>query len=42
VSWPIRTDRLLIRPVTADDAAHLWRYRQLPTRCWPWSGGRPA
>jgi len=41
VSWPIRTDRLLIRPVTADDAAHLWRYRQLP-EVYDWITTAPA
>ena len=30
MSWPLRTDRLSIRPVTVDDADALWRYRQLP------------
>jgi RimJ/RimL family protein N-acetyltransferase len=29
VPWPVRTDRLLIRRVTPDDAAAVWRYRQL-------------
>lgn len=27
--WPVRTDRLLIRRVTPDDASAAWRYRQL-------------
>jgi len=30
LTWPVRTDRLLIRRVTSDDAEKLWRYRQLP------------
>ena len=30
MTWPARTARLLIRRVTADDAAAVWRYRRLP------------
>jgi RimJ/RimL family protein N-acetyltransferase len=29
VNWPVGTARLLIRPVTADDADALWSYRKL-------------
>ncbi len=28
--WPIRTDRLEIRPATADDLGAVWEYRRLP------------
>lgn len=30
IAWPLRTDRLLIRPATAEDAAAIWEYRSLP------------
>ncbi len=30
VHWPLRTDRLLVRPATAADAGPVWRYRRLP------------
>lgn len=30
VSWPIRTERLLIRRCRPDDLAATWRYRRLP------------
>ncbi len=29
VTWPVRTDRLSLRPARADDAATTWRYRRL-------------
>ena len=29
LTWPVRTERLLIRRVTPDDAPAVWRYRQL-------------
>lgn len=29
VTWPVRTERLSIRPATAADAAATWRYRRL-------------
>jgi RimJ/RimL family protein N-acetyltransferase len=29
VPWPVRTERLTLRPVTDADAAPMWRYRQL-------------
>jgi len=29
ISWPLRTERLLIRPATAADAETTWRYRRL-------------
>jgi RimJ/RimL family protein N-acetyltransferase len=28
--WPVRTDRLLLRPATPDDAAATWEFRRLP------------
>lgn len=28
--WPIRTERLLLRPATPEDAGAVWRYRRLP------------
>ena len=31
VAWPVRTDRLSIRPATADDAEATWDYRRLPS-----------
>ncbi|WP_433675363.1 GNAT family N-acetyltransferase [Microbacterium gorillae] len=30
IAWPLRTERLLIRPATAADAAAVWKYRSLP------------
>lgn len=30
-SWPVRTERLSIRPATADDAAVTWEYRSVPS-----------
>lgn len=30
LSWPIVSDRLSIRPATADDIDPTWRYRQIP------------
>ncbi|GAA4774986.1 GNAT family N-acetyltransferase [Microbacterium gilvum] len=30
VDWPVRTERLVIRRATADDAEALWRHRRLP------------
>lgn len=30
VTWPVRTDRLTIRPATPDDAEATWRFRRLP------------
>jgi RimJ/RimL family protein N-acetyltransferase len=29
LEWPVTTDRLSIRPATAEDAAAVWHYRQL-------------
>jgi RimJ/RimL family protein N-acetyltransferase len=35
LSWPARTERLLIRPATAADAGTTWRYRRLePVNRW--------
>jgi RimJ/RimL family protein N-acetyltransferase len=31
LDWPIRTERLTIRPATADDAEAVWRFRRLPS-----------
>lgn len=31
VSWPVRTERLSIRPTTPDDAGATWEYRSLPS-----------
>ena len=31
VAWPVRTQRLSIRPATADDAEATWDYRRLPS-----------
>jgi len=41
VTWPARTARLLIRRVTADDAAAVWRYRKLP-EVFDWITTAPA
>ena len=30
LSWPVRTERLSLRPASADDAAATWRFRRLP------------
>lgn len=31
IDWPVHTERLSIRPATADDAEATWEYRQLPS-----------
>ncbi|GAA1778227.1 GNAT family protein [Nocardioides hankookensis] len=31
VSWPVRTERLSIRPATLDDVDPLWRVRRIPS-----------
>lgn len=31
LSWPLRTERLLIRPITTDDIEALWRIRSIPS-----------
>ena len=31
VPWPVRTERLSIRPATEDDAAATWEYRRVPS-----------
>jgi RimJ/RimL family protein N-acetyltransferase len=41
VPWPIRTERLLIRRVTPDDADAVWRYRQLAA-VYDWITTAPA
>jgi RimJ/RimL family protein N-acetyltransferase len=41
VPWPLRTDRVSVRPVTVDDAGALWRYRQLP-EVYDWITTAPA
>jgi RimJ/RimL family protein N-acetyltransferase len=30
VPWPVRTERLMIRPATPDDVEPTWRFRRLP------------
>jgi RimJ/RimL family protein N-acetyltransferase len=30
LDWPARTERLVLRPATADDAEATWRFRRLP------------
>lgn len=30
LTWPVRTERLVLRPATADDAEATWRFRRLP------------
>jgi RimJ/RimL family protein N-acetyltransferase len=29
ITWPVRTDRLVLRPATPEDAEAIWRYRRL-------------
>ncbi len=29
IAWPVRTDRLVLRPATLEDADAIWRYRRL-------------
>lgn len=41
VSWPLRTERLLIRPATPADAPDVWCYRRLPEVS-EWMTSRPA
>ena len=41
LTWPVLTERLLIRRVTPDDAAAVWRYRQLPD-VYEWITTAPA
>ena len=41
VAWPIRTDRLTIRPATADDAEALFAYRRQP-QVHEWLSSAPA
>ncbi|MFN8194763.1 MAG: GNAT family protein [Nocardioidaceae bacterium] len=41
VSWPIRTERLVIRPATAGDAESTWRYRRLDEVS-TWLSGTPS
>jgi RimJ/RimL family protein N-acetyltransferase len=37
LAWPLRTDRLLIRPSRSDDADAMWTYWQLPD-VYRWTG----
>jgi RimJ/RimL family protein N-acetyltransferase len=30
IDWPVRTERLVVRPVTVADVDAMWRYRRLP------------
>jgi RimJ/RimL family protein N-acetyltransferase len=41
LTWPVLTERLLIRRVTAEDALAVWRYRQLPA-VYEWITTAPA
>jgi len=41
VCWPLRTDRLVLRPATARDAGAVWRYRRLPAVA-QWMTAMPA
>lgn len=41
VSWPARTDRLLLRPMRPDDFARLYEIRAIPSVT-QWLTGRPA
>ena len=41
LTWPVRTERLLIRRVSPDDAAAIWRYRRLPD-VYEWITTAPA
>lgn len=37
VAWPVRTARLSIRPMTAEDVEPLWQFRRIPSM-WEWIG----
>jgi RimJ/RimL family protein N-acetyltransferase len=37
VAWPVRTARLTIRPMVADDVETLWQYRRIPSM-YEWIG----
>ena len=37
VAWPVRTARLTIRPMVADDVETLWQYRRIPSM-YEWLG----
>jgi RimJ/RimL family protein N-acetyltransferase len=37
VDWPVRTARLTIRPMVADDVETLWQYRRIPSM-YEWLG----
>lgn len=41
ISWPLRTERLLIRPATPADAAAVWEYRSLP-EVYQWITAAPS
>lgn len=41
VAWPVRTERLEIRPGTVDDVEPTWRYRRLP-EVFHWITSAPA
>jgi RimJ/RimL family protein N-acetyltransferase len=41
VAWPVRTDRLLLRPVTPEDFGRLYEIRAIPSVT-QWLTGRPA
>ena len=40
LDWPVRTERLLIRPATPEDLETTWVFRQLPEVA-RWMGGAP-
>jgi RimJ/RimL family protein N-acetyltransferase len=42
LDWPVRTERLLIRPATTDDAERTWAYRRLDEVSQWLSGGDPG
>lgn len=41
ITWPVRTDRLWLRPARPDDGADLWRYRRLESVA-EWISALPA
>ena len=41
IAWPVRTDRLLIRPVSPDDFGRLYEIRAIPEVTY-WLTGRPT
>ena len=39
LTWPVRTERLVLRPLRLEDAEAVWKYRQLPDVSM-WTGSR--